>query len=133
MPMIISSLDEVMRAEKRDMLFMQFGFQWGGEPGVEEFRAKVDASIARHREWFAAHDLRIQRCGPPENSGFIEGGPVYYAVYASRLDDPKIVQYSAEFEDAEGKSLDAKVYQMVIVQYDAEKYAARPPVNWDDA
>lgn len=46
------------------------------------------------------------------------------------LNDPRVAEYSAIFEDAEGKSLEPEAYRMVILSY--EDWLRNPPPPMDD-
>jgi hypothetical protein len=107
MPKLIRTIDEVKAQEKRDMLFVQF------KPSFLE-RRTPSSSRQHHLEWFDATRLRYERVAP---SGWLGGDPGLFAIYFSSLDDPRITDYSAVFENADGKSLAPGNYQMVIVTY----------------
>jgi hypothetical protein len=106
-PTIIQTTDEIMAREKRDMLFIRFRLSFGKS-------APPDLSWQRHLEWFASKNLRYELAAPRD---WLEGDPGLFAVYFDGPDDPRIAQYSALFEGADGKSLAPEEYQMMIVPY----------------
>jgi hypothetical protein len=99
-----------MAAEKRDLLLIQF-------KNPSRWRS-------RHFDWFASNSLRHEIAIP---EGFLAGNPGIYAVHFDSLDDPRIVAYTAEFEHADGKSLQPDAYQMFIMSY--PEWLDRHP-NW---
>jgi len=109
MPVIIKTIDEIMSRERRDMLFVRF---------KQSFTHPREAcsSRQRHLEWFDAKGLRYEIAAP---RGWLEGDPGMFAVYFDGLDDPRVAEYSALFEDAAGKSLLPGEYQMSILTYHA--------------
>lgn len=69
----------------------------------------------KHLDWFRSKGLRHELVAPP---GWLDGDPGIFAVYFDDRDDPRISEYSSEFENATGDSLAPDEYQMVIVLYD---------------
>ena len=96
-----------MAAEQRDMYFLQLG------ASPFDFDRNHPAR-RRHFDWFAAHGLRWETAAP---RGWLEGDPGIYAVHFSGPDDPRVAEYAAEFEDADGKSLEPDAYQMYVISY----------------
>lgn len=108
MPRIIKTIDEIMDREKRDTLFIDFkALQWRRSRGENPSRQ-------RHFEWFDANGLTYEPAAP---RGWLEGDPGIYVVYFDGPDDPRIAQYSAEFEGADGMSLVPSEYQMTIISF----------------
>lgn len=107
MPVIIRTTDEIMAQEKRDMLFVRFTPPFGKS-------APPNLSRQRHLDWFASKDLRYELAAP---RNWLEGDPSLFAVYFDGPDDPRVAEYAALFENADGKSLAPAEYQMVIVPY----------------
>jgi hypothetical protein len=107
MPKFISTVDEVMAREKRDMLFIQFKHSLLK-------RSSPNPSRQQHLAWFDAKGLQYELVAPRD---WLEGDPGLFVVYSSGPDDPRIADYSAAFETADGKSLAPENYQMVIVTY----------------
>ena len=106
MPQVMSSVDQIMDREKRDMFFIRFGWPFDDDPGHPSRR--------RHFDWFAANGLRLETAAP---RGWLEGDPGCYAVHFDGPDDPQVARYAAEFEDATGQSLDPDNDQMVLLPY----------------
>jgi hypothetical protein len=101
------SVDQIMAAEERDMLFVQFGASpFDNDPDHPARR--------RHFDWFAAQGLRWEAAAP---RGWLEGDPGIYCVHFDGLADPRVALYAAEFEDADGKSLEPDAYQMYVQEY----------------
>ena len=109
MPQLIRSVNEVMAAETRDMHFIEFK-DW---PFASE---GVKAAREQHLAWFAAKGLRYEMVAPP---GWMEGDSGIFAVHFDRINDPRLAEYTAEFEMPDGSSLDPESYQMVLLPYDA--------------
>lgn len=107
--MIIKTIDEIMSREKRDILFVRF------KQTFTRPRAACP-SRKRHLEWFDAKGLRYEIAAP---RGWLEGDPGMFAVYFDGLDDPRVAEYSAIFEDAAGRSLLPEEYQMSVLTYQA--------------
>lgn len=107
MPVIINTIDEIMRREKRDMLFVTFK-----RPRNRDWAACP--SRQRHLAWFDVNGLRYEMAAP---RGWLEGDPGIFAVYFDGLGDSRVADYSATFEDPEGKSLLPEEYQMSILTY----------------
>lgn len=111
MPMILKSFDQIMDEEKRDMYFIDFGrFLCGLE---EQSMLKMRQE---HFEWFGSKGLRHASAAP---RGWLEGDPGLYAVYFTGLDDPRVAEYTARFENPDGLSLDPDTYQMSFVTYES--------------
>jgi hypothetical protein len=107
MPIIIRTTDEIMAREKRDTLFVRFRPPFGNS-------APPNPSRQRHLDWFASKNLCYELAAP---QNWLEGDPGLFAVYFDGPDNPRIAEYSALFENADGKSLAPQEYQMVIVPY----------------
>jgi hypothetical protein len=107
MPVLISTVDEIMAREKQDMLFVQFRHSLLK-------RLPPNSSRQQHLAWFDAKGLHYELVAP---RGWLEGDPGLFAVYFSGLDDPRVAHYSAVFETTDGKSLAPEEYQMVIITY----------------
>jgi len=120
MPVILLSIDDIMAREKRDMLFVQFG-------SLFERTEASAAARKQHLEWFASKGLRIEKAAP---RGWWEGDPGIFAVHFDGPDDLRVAEYSAIFEDAEGKSLEPEAYRMVILSH--EDWLRNPPPPMDD-
>ena len=102
MPIAIRSVDQIMADAKRDMFFVQFG--------TSPFDFDRDhPARKRHFDWFEAQGLRWETAAP---RGWLEGDPGIYAVHFDGTDDPRAAGYAAEFEGADGKSLEPDAYQM---------------------
>ena len=65
--------------------------------------------IGRTVCWFRSKGLRWETAAP---RGWLEGDPGIYAVHFDGTDDPRAAGYAAEFEGADGKSLEPDAYQM---------------------
>jgi uncharacterized protein (DUF433 family) len=98
-----------MAAETRDMHFIEFK-DW---PLASE-GAKV--ARERHLAWFMAKGLRHEMVAP---QGLLEGDSGIFAVHFDGADDPRLAEYTSEFETPDGRSLDPESYQMVFLPYDA--------------
>ncbi len=120
MPQAILTIDGIMAREKRDMLFVEFGSPF--EPSGLSNRARK-----RHLTWFAAKGLRYETTAP---RGWMEGDARMLVVHFDGLDDPRIAEYSAKFEDAEGKSPVPDDYRMLILLY--EDWLKHPPPDDGD-
>jgi hypothetical protein len=96
-----------MAREKRDTVFVRFRPLSGRS-------APPNPSRQRHLEWFGSKGLRYELAAP---RGWLEGDPGLFAVYFDGPDDPRILEYSALFENADGISLAPDEYQMMIVSY----------------
>jgi broad specificity phosphatase PhoE len=118
-PQLLLTIDEIMAREKRDMLFVMFGSPF-------DRSRSSDRARQRHLAWFAAKGLRCERTAP---RGWLEGDARMFAVHFDGLDDPRIAEYSTEFEDVEGKSLVPDDYRMVILSY--EEWLKHPPLKPD--
>jgi hypothetical protein len=112
MPVIISTMDEIMGRERRDMLFVQFGSPFS----TFEERLASNAARKRHLKWFASKGLRYEKTAP---RGWLEGDSGIFVVYFDGPADPRVTEYSAIFEDVHGKSLAPEAYRMMILPYDA--------------
>ena len=108
MPQIINTVDGIMAREKRDMLLIQFG------PIFDSDRSH-NPSIPRQLEWFDAKGLRYETAAP---RGWMEGDPGIFAVFFDGPDDPRLAEYVACFEDANGRSLVPDEYQMGLLLYE---------------
>jgi hypothetical protein len=117
------SVDQIMAAEKRDVFFVQFGSPFDHDPD--------HPSRERHFEWFKHHGMRWETAAP---RGWLEGDPGIFAVHFDGPDDPRVALYAAEFEDADGKSLEPDAYQMYLLLYDSwlERRAADGGEDWLD-
>jgi hypothetical protein len=95
-----------MNKEKRDMFFIRFGqaFIDPREPPNPRPRQEQLA-------WFEAKRLAYATAAP---RGRLEGNPGSYAVYFDSPEDPRVAEYTARFEHADGTSLDPDSYQMVL-------------------
>lgn len=107
MPVTMRTTGEIMAREKRDMLFVRFRL-------LSRRSAPPNPSRQRHLEWFGSRGLRYELAAP---RGWLEGDPGLIVIYFDGPDDPRIGEYSAFFEDADGKSLAPDEYQMVLVSY----------------
>jgi hypothetical protein len=108
-PVIIKTIDQIMDEEKRDMFFIRFGqpFIDPGEPPNPKPRQEQLA-------WFKAKGLTYATAAP---RGWLEGDPGNFAVYFDNPEDPRVAEYTARFENADGGSLDPDAYQMVLITY----------------
>lgn len=109
MPMILKSVDQIMDEEKRDMFFIDFGRFL-----LDHDKQSMSQRRQEHFDWFAAKDLRHASAAP---RGWLEGDPGLYAVYFTGPDDPRVAEYTARFENADGSSLEPEVYQMSLLPY----------------
>jgi hypothetical protein len=117
-------VNQIMAAEQRDMYFLQLG--------ASPFDYDRDhPSRARHFDWFEAHGLRWETAAP---RGWLEGDPGIFAVHFDGPDDPRVAGYAAEFEDADGKSLEPGAYQMYVISYPSwlEKRGTSGEEDWLD-
>src|ERR1044072_2898515 len=105
MPQIMRTIDEIMAAAQRDMLFVDF---------KDALNARRSRWRKRHFDWFAANNLRSKPAAP---NGWLSGDPGIYVVFFDSVHDARVGAYAAAFEDANGKSLHPGGYQKVIVQY----------------
>ena len=109
MPMILKSIDQIMDEEKRDMYFVDFSrLLFSGD------RQLMEQHRQEHFDWFASKELRHAPAAP---RGWLEGDPGLYAVYFAGQDDPRVAEYTARFENADGSSLEPEVYQMNLLPY----------------
>ena len=107
--MILKSIDQITDEEKPDMFFIDFGqFLFDCD---EQLRSKRRED---HHDWFAAKGLRHAPAAP---RGWLEGDPGLYAVHLAGPDDPRVAEYTARFENADGSSLEPEVYQMNLLPY----------------
>lgn len=107
--MILKSVDQIMDEEKHDMYFVDFGqFLFGDDERI------MSQCRQEHFNWFAAKGLRHAPAAP---TGWLEGDPGLYAVYFTGSDDPRVSEYTARFENADGSSLKPDVYQMNLMPY----------------
>jgi len=107
MPMIVRTINEIMHAEKRDLFVVQF------DPGSFPKRRQSEWRT-KHRAWFDARGLRYEVTAP---SGWLEGDAGMLAVYFDGLDDPRIADYTAEFENPDGSSQHPDDYQASTMTY----------------
>lgn len=117
MPMIISTVGEIMAREKRDMLFIRFDLEFGADRSQNPARPG-------HLAWFDAKGLRYEPAAP---RGWLEGDPGIFAVFFDGLNDPRLAEYVALFEDANGRSLMPDEYQMVLLTYESWLQRPREP------
>lgn len=115
MPQLIRTIGAIMRAAERDMLFVRFGtatfhLRFGPDPRWSE------AVRRRHLRWFEKNGLKTELAAP---DGWMEGDPGVVAVHFDGPDDPRIAEYSAVFEDADGASLAPRDYQMGVMSFAA--------------
>ena len=113
MPQIIRGMDQIMAERQRDTLFLQFpglGF-WADD---DERQASTEARRIQFA-WLDAKGLTYETAAP---RGWLEGDPGIYAIHCD-VDDPRIAAYSAEFEDADGVSLNPPVYQLNILDHES--------------
>lgn len=108
MPQLIANIHEIMDREKRDMVFIRFGDMF--EPSVGARKA-----AQQQLKWLSRQGVRAEATAPP---GLYAGGANMYALHFTGIDDPRIADYSALYEDADGKSLQPAAYQMVIMKYE---------------
>ncbi len=120
MPMIISTMDEIMAREKRDMLFIQFG-------AIFDFDRSQNPSMQRHFKWFDVKGLRYEIAAP---RGWLSGDPGIFAVHFDGPSDPRLADYVAAFENTDGKSLVPDEYQMGLLIY--EKWLLDPKRRLED-
>ena len=74
-----------------------------------DLKVKID-----HMEFFAKHGLIIQQVRSMQDAHPILG---FYHVRFQGQDDPVLAQYSQQFEDATGTSLNPNMYQMFEWSY----------------
>ncbi len=86
-----------------------FSVQFGASPFDHD---RNHPARKRHFNWFKANGLRWETAAP---RGWLEGDPGIFAVHFDGPDDPRVTQYAAEFEDADGKSLEPDAYQMYLL------------------
>ena len=111
MPQIIRGIDQIMAERQRDTLFLQFpGLGFWADP--DEGRASAEARRIQFA-WLEARGLTWEMAAP---RGWLEGDTGLYAVHCD-IDDPRIAAYSAEYENAEGTSLDPGSYQLNILDF----------------
>jgi hypothetical protein len=108
-PIAVKTIDQIMADEKRDMYFIQFG-----RDPFDFAEKRYPDIVRRHREWFETRNLSHATAAP---RGWLCGDPGCRVVYFDGPDDPRVAEYSAEFEDETGKSLNPKKYQMVLMTY----------------
>jgi len=108
-PIAIKTIDQIMADERRDMYFIQFG-----RDPFDFAEKRYSNVVRRHREWFETRNLSHATAAP---RGWLCGDPGCRVVYFDGPDDPRVAEYSAEFEDQTGKSLNPKKYQMVLMSY----------------
>ncbi len=104
MPQIIKTMDEIMDEEKRDMFFIRFGMPFGDadEPSIKTAKQE-------HFAWSDAKGLAYAEAAP---SGWLSGDPGIHAVYFDSPEDPRVVEYTATFENADGSRRDPNLYEM---------------------
>jgi hypothetical protein len=118
--MLIQTTDYYLHKDKKDIFVLSLTREKLGI-GYD------DATLAEHKTWLDNNGIKyVMTCWP----GWLCGDSGLYYLYVDGRDDPKLLAYSAKFEDAEGKSLDPTKYQAFVLRYDEwvadggpEKYA----------
>jgi hypothetical protein len=98
-----------MDHEKRDMYFIQFS-----RDPFDFAEKRYQTTVRQHHKWFETRNLSHAIAAP---RGWLWGDPGCRVVYFDGADDPRVAEYSAEFEDETGRSLNPKKYQMVLMSY----------------
>jgi hypothetical protein len=108
-PQLVETIDQIMDHEKRDMYFIQFG-----RDPFDFAEKRYVTTVRRHLKWFEKMKLSHAIAAP---RGWLWGDPGCRVVYFDGPDDPRVAQYSGEFEDETGRSLNPNKYQMVLMSY----------------
>ena len=113
MPQCIRSIDQIMAERQRDTLFLQFpGLGFWADP--DERRASAEARRIQFT-WLEARGLTWEMAAP---RGWLEGDTGLYAIHCD-VGDPRIAAYSADYENADGVSLDPSSYQLNILDHES--------------
>lgn len=110
MPIIIKTIDEIVRARGRDTYWLRFAASLFADRGALR-HAKKD-----HFAWFADQSLAFEIAAPMD---WLEGNPGCFAIYFDDANDPRLQAYSVTFERPDGRSLQPGLYQMFMVPFRA--------------
>ena len=105
MPVLIRTLDEIMRERQADVYLLQFNIF------AKEFRTEA----RRQLEWFDEREVNHEVAAP---SGWLEGDPGCHAIYFEGRGDERLADYCAAYEDKSGGSLMPDLYQMYVVSFE---------------
>ena len=112
MPVLIKTIDQIVRERRRDTYFVRFADSLFAD-GDALRRAKE-----HHLAWFDAEGIHYEKAAP---AGWLEGDPGCYAAYFDGPDDARLRAYCTKFEEPSGRSLHPRLYQMYLVPFRANK------------
>lgn len=116
MPILIYNTDDYLYEKQRDIFVLQIKNQSKVRPFVfdrdnEENKAIIEGQL----KWLDSHRVEYAKTAWPE---LICGWNGLIYVNFSGWDDPVIAEYSAEFEDANGKSKTPEKFEMFAISYE---------------
>jgi hypothetical protein len=114
MPMLIKNTDQYLYENKRDIFILEIKNQTGTLWYNDE--DQYNKAIEKEQlDWLDAHGVEYARTGPPE---LLEGWLGHYYVDFAGWDDPKVAEYTEQYENKDGSSLNPEKYRMVALSYE---------------
>jgi len=114
-PMLIHSTDYYLYNKKRDLLILEIRYKEKDtfSISIDKDNETVKQIANTHIDWFAQRGIKSYLTVPP---GILVGWLGHYYIDIDPT-DAIVTEYSKEFEDSEGRSLEPTKYQMLCLWY----------------
>ncbi len=116
MPQLLQHPEDFLLAHKRDIFVLKPLMSCSEE---EYYDTPPDESLVVDvLGWLKSRGVATAKMASFADITLLSGWPGWYHVDFQGWDDPAQMEYSAVFEDANGKSLEPHSFQMMVISYE---------------
>lgn len=111
---VYQHIDHYLYTLKRDIFVLQLKHRPRFDNELTLFGNFNEEAFEKHVAWFNERNIKYEMTAP---MGWLSGRSGFYWVDFTSPDDPAVIAYSAEFENADGGSKDTTSYQLYLYSY----------------